>query len=548
MNTGAVIRLALAVLSVYALAACSNVEVPDLRADVEREGIIPADWQPLPLRVGLAPVRVNLELAESRYNVDGSNRWVLTPEAYELNGPDSMHRRLLDVLRDYRMFEHIQDVEGAGSATAAEELPALALRQGLDLVIVPRLVRSDVAYVDSNERYGLNMFVWWMISPVLSWWIADENYEVNLHLEVSLLPVTRAGELAGRRLRPPQPVVRALDDFDEGWHLFAIYNTPSRFRRDNWQRIGARLLPIAEAEAHKAALRYVTGELRELQSQEPFLRGIRRRVALLVGVDGTGRPPVPLTRFAQRDAQLLADQFVEAESQAIPDGALRLLLGPQARRDAVLRAARELSELARGNDDVFFFLSGVGLLNDDSRPALALYSPDGADDALAVEDVVRALTANGPRTLVLMMDCAFTAPGDRRCGTTAEQIQELREAGPVSDLFEPLRALCDERGTELVILAASSPELSGAGGALEIEELGHGLFTAFLLKALTGEADADRNRSVSVRELAAYVGPNVGRVAGLEGDRQSGWFVIPPPRAEFSLPSRRRLQTPATDP
>jgi uncharacterized caspase-like protein len=49
----------------------------------------------------------------------------------------------------------------------------------------------------------------------------------------------------------------------------------------------------------------------------------------------------------------------------------------------------------------------------------------------------------------------------------------------------------------------------------------HGLFTFFLLWALSGEADANNDRRVSVKEAYDYVSENVTNVAKREGRDQT---------------------------
>lgn len=535
------IALAILLISLGFAGACSNVEVPDLDADVKEEGIIPEGWQPLELRVGLAPFRSALELDDKRYNVEDTRRWVLVPDEERLNGPDGLHRQMLQTLRTYRMFERIEPIDGATPDTPRDELQASALNQGLDVVIVPTLRRQDVGYVDSNGAYGWNMFIWWMVSPIISWWVADEDFDAHLHVDLRLYPTTGDVELHSHRLQPPETIVRSLDDWDEGWNLFSIYSTPGHFDEENWTRIGNLLMPIAENEARKSALRYVAGELATQSRNEGFLRGIRRRVALVVGVDGTGQPPVPLSRYAVDDANALAVQFEDARNGGVHTAALRTVTGPRANRRGVMQAADELAKLARYNDDVYFVYTGVGALTEDNKPAIVLAQSGGGSELVPVEDVLDRLMANAPRTVTLVLDCSFTAPGDKRCATSQEQIDALVESGRDGNLLEPLIAKCNRQGTSCIVLSATEPVVNPhTMPALEIEDLSHGLFTSYALQGLAGDADANRNRLVTVAEFEEYVREKVTQIAELEGAPQTGWFYYPEDRKDFVLPSWRR--------
>ena len=62
--------LALAFFAAFAAAGCSNIEKPDLDKDVREQKLIPPAWQPLPLRVGLAPFAYENELNAEKTNLD----------------------------------------------------------------------------------------------------------------------------------------------------------------------------------------------------------------------------------------------------------------------------------------------------------------------------------------------------------------------------------------------------------------------------------------------------------------------------------------------
>jgi hypothetical protein len=525
------------------LPACSNVEVPDLDADVKEEGIIPQGWQPLPLRVGLAPFRYAPELDEKRYNVEDTERWVLPADDARLNGQNGLHYQMLETLRKYQMFERIDPIEGATPQTSRAELQATALRQGLDLVIVPTLKRHDVGYVDSNGAYGWNMFVWWMVSPIFSWWIADEDFDTNLEVDLRLYPTTRDVELGAHRLKPPETIVRSLDDWDEGWNAFSIFSTPGHFGEDNWVGIGELLMPIAENEAKKAALRYVTKDLaREIESDD-FKAGIRRRVALVVGVDGTGQPPLPLSRFAVKDAEAYTAQLLDAQNAAVPEHALRTITGERASRRAVLGAANELSSIARYNDDVFLVFAGVGTLDNMLKPALVTAQPPGARqlEMVTLEELLDVLLQNKPRTLTLVLDCSFMAPGDKRCAATEAHLMALRDSGLQGSLLTPLIQRVEAAGTKCIVLSATDATLTeNHMQALEIDDLNHGLFSSFALEAMGGEADENRDRLVTYAEFQKYVSEKVTHIAQLEGKSQTGWFHAAKDRTDFALPSWRQ--------
>ena len=526
--------LLLLAVAAFCVSACSSFDVPDLKEEVEREQIIPANWQPLPYRVGVAPARAALETDAQTYNVEDTTRWVLTPDEKRL---ESLHAQMLTVLRDYKMFENTTPVEGVTDAMDRQEIIDLGLEQGLDIVVFPVVKRHDVGYVDSNGLYGWNMFVWWMVSPIITWLIADEDFDANLHVELQLYPTSGDFQLDKMRLQPEETLIRSFDDFDEGFNLFSIFSTPGHFDEENWQRIGERMMPIAEVETQKATLKYVTGRLAKETENEEFREAVRRRVGVVFGVDGSGRKGLPLSRYAANDAAALGAQFVDARNDGLVESGTSTLIGPRATRRAVLDAVGRASRLARFNDDIYLSFAGVGRVTDKKRVELVTSLPVNADkvEVVGLDEVVKAAIANTPRTLVLTLDCSFLTTEDKRCATSAEVIESLADD---FDPFASVRKICSDAGVELVIVAAN-----GAGKhrpAAEIEDLGAGLFSSYLVSGLAGKADANSDRDVTVKELRAYLNDKVGRIAGLEGLDQQPYVFATKGRENFVLPSWRK--------
>lgn len=538
------------IVLVFACSACSSIETPDLDKDVREQKIIPPAWQPLPLRVGLAPFAYENELNAEKTNIDKTKRWVIVPTPERLNGTESLHKRMLDVLVKYKMFERIEPIANATPKMSPEELRKLALAQGFDVVLQPALRRHDIGYVKSNGLYAWNMFFWWMMSPVFTWWIADEVFDVNVHVDMRLFP-TATGQLAlTKRLSPEKPIERDCDDFDHGFNALSIFSTPGYMGESNWQKLGGKLIPIGECEAHKQMLRFITRDLSRKTQEAEFLDEIRRRAGVIVGVDSPGRPGLPLTRFAEADANALSRFMLKAPRRALTDGAVTTMTGQGATRAEVLRAISDLTTLARPNDDFFLAFCGTGTLTQDGKLGVALAQPGvaGADQPLEITpliELVQAALAESPRTLVLYLDCSFLAKGDSRCAATDALIGKLpprAENEKPSSLLQPIIKLCEERGTKLVILSATGAQVGLAvpERAMEMEDLGGGLFTAYVIEALSGKADTNKNGEVSVDELSAYVDVRIAQIADLEGVNQKAWYHTSADRETFELPSGKK--------
>ena len=73
-------------------------------------------------------------------------------------------------------------------------------------------------------------------------------------------------------------------------------------------------------------------------------------------------------------------------------------------------------------------------------------------------------------------------------------------------------------------------ELVGTAGiqdGIEIDKVGHGLFTYQLLRGLRGEADGDRDGTVTFGELADWLGQTVPTVSKKEFGREQRPWIYP---------------------
>ncbi|PYN24920.1 MAG: hypothetical protein DMD76_13670, partial [Candidatus Rokuibacteriota bacterium] len=109
--------------------------------------------------------------------------------------------------------------------------------------------------------------------------------------------------------------------------------------------------------------------------------------------------------------------------------------------------------------------------------------------------------------IVMLLDTCYSGTA----GGRTFMRQQIR-AGGINDQF--LERLTRSKGR--VIITASGPNEV----ALESSELGHGVFTYFLLQGLAGQADRNGDGVVTVSELYEYVEEQVDRKARAEGGRQ----------------------------
>ncbi|MBM4122338.1 MAG: hypothetical protein FJ249_07085 [Nitrospira sp.] len=136
-----------------------------------------------------------------------------------------------------------------------------------------------------------------------------------------------------------------------------------------------------------------------------------------------------------------------------------------------------------------------------------------------MEEVRTIFTRIRAKRLIFIVDACFSGAAG---GRTIELSSKFRGVA-VSETFYTRMS----QGEGRVILSASGPnELSQ-----ENPNLGHGVFTYYLLKALRGEADSNQDGFVSVPEAYAYVSREVPRATDqkqrpvLKGE-QSGEIIL----------------------
>jgi uncharacterized caspase-like protein len=94
--------------------------------------------------------------------------------------------------------------------------------------------------------------------------------------------------------------------------------------------------------------------------------------------------------------------------------------------------------------------------------------------------------------LVFISDACFSGASGGRTTLSAGM-----RAGNLSEDF--IEKLAQGRG-RIILTSSGANEVSH-----ESDQLGHGIFTYYLLKGLNGEADVDRDKLVSADEISLYL-------------------------------------------
>ena len=247
---------------------------------------------------------------------------------------------------------------------------------------------------------------------------------------------------------------------------------------------------------------------------------IANRWAVVIGVGDYDNKSVPKSRFAESDADAMYRLLTTRAGYARENV---LLLTDKAPEKPTLQNIRLalgdfLSRKTTRDDMVLIYYAGLGAPEVDASSketdGQAKYliprnvQPESLRRTAFAMEEMQGLVARIPaERVVLLLDTSYSgAAGGRTFAPPNARPRSL------SDQF--LERLAKSRG-RLVITASGANEV-----ALEPADLGHGLFTYYLLEGLSGKADRNGDGIVTVSELYPYVEDQVDRKSRAAGGRQ----------------------------
>lgn len=194
-------------------------------------------------------------------------------------------------------------------------------------------------------------------------------------------------------------------------------------------------------------------------------------------------------RYADRDARQFV-RFLQSEAGGnVPNDHIRLLTNKQATWANIDRALMLFRRAGEG-DRVILYFSGHGM-SDSFVPYDVV--PDSQAKLLTYQAIKAAFHASKATTKLCIAD-ACLAGGMTRQTKSHDVAQAIaKNVGAGSNVA--------------MLLASRSMEY-----AVENKQLAGGAFTHYLLKGLTGGADLDHDKIVTIRELHRYISPHVRQV------------------------------------
>ncbi|WP_427157181.1 eIF2A-related protein [Aliinostoc sp. HNIBRCY26] len=215
---------------------------------------------------------------------------------------------------------------------------------------------------------------------------------------------------------------------------------------------------------------------------------------LLVGVNQYQDTQLPCLRYAAVDCQALAEaltaatqeQFIQKQINIYHDFATELPLLTNI-RDRL----QQITDAAQPTDTILFYFSGHGMLQPQTQQAFLCLADTQKDNlentGLAVSELLELLSNSGVQNQIIWLDACHSG------GMT------LRGLNPTPQLLAVLQQRAAKSKGFYALLSCDTEQLSW-----EFPELGHGVFTYYLMRGLRGDA-ADQHGVISADGLYRYV-------------------------------------------
>ena len=244
------------------------------------------------------------------------------------------------------------------------------------------------------------------------------------------------------------------------------------------------------------------------------------RWAVVIGVGQYENVTIPRLRYTVPDAEAIHQTLV-GPAAFKKDNVL--LLTDRSERKPTLRNIKWalgtfLGRSAKKDDTVVIFFAGHGAPEVDTRglerDGLAKYLiPSDADPddlystALPMDELQTIFGRIEAERVVAFLDACYSGAAGGRTFSS-----KRTRAGAVDDLF--LERLTRSKG-RAIVTASRTNEVS-----IELPELGHGIFSYFLVDGLKGAADLNRDGIVSLQELYEFVEQQVATKSRAVGGNQ----------------------------
>ncbi len=212
--------------------------------------------------------------------------------------------------------------------------------------------------------------------------------------------------------------------------------------------------------------------------------------AVIVGVSRYEH--MPSLKYSDDDAYKIYAFLKSPEGGALPDEQIRLLIDEDATRNNILKALNEVSLKADENDVVMMYFSGHGL-----EGTFIPIDYNGYQNALKHDEIRELFNRSSAKHKVCYADA---------CHSGSLLAAKSPFASELNYFYDELDK---SSGGTAFMMSSKSKEYSLEDGGLR-----QGIFSHYLIRGLKGEADINKNKTITIRELFDWVSKNVKEYTG----------------------------------
>ena len=230
-------------------------------------------------------------------------------------------------------------------------------------------------------------------------------------------------------------------------------------------------------------------------------------VALIVGI--TNYKNIPLAIYADNDAKMFSD--FAYRSLGVSRDKIKLLINETANFVEIKKTIKRWlqNEIKSGETDVYLFFAGHGLVSDNQKD-LYLLPYDGEpslldDTSIKRSELFSIISESNPKSVTAFLDTCYS-------GLTRENKMLIASA-------RPLKIVSEENTIPIninLITAAANNEIANGLEAAE-----HGMFSYYLMEGLSGNADSDNDKNITLGELYSYLSDKVKDKSSKLGRQQN---------------------------
>jgi uncharacterized caspase-like protein len=236
---------------------------------------------------------------------------------------------------------------------------------------------------------------------------------------------------------------------------------------------------------------------------------------LVIGIEKYQR--LPKADFAEEDAKQMHAYFTNV--LGIPEKNILKCYGDKATKSQLIAQVKgQLPRRVSGGETLFVYFSGHGYYDIKSNSQYVVpYDCDPQDirqTAYGLEDFYKDLDKLKVKEVVVLLDACFSGK------TRDPKKNKIPGARPVQTAgdFRFYSAL-----KKVTTLAATTDNQT----ALPHKGTSHGRFTYFMMIGLRGDADANKDGDITLKELHDYVSFHVSKTARERGEQQNPTLHLP---------------------